>query len=293
MITLFKKTPTVEEIHAEFDNAENKILAECEKILSELQIPTQTQIERKSNLMLQLGFKNSETVKQAEELEKQRKIIENTIKISSKQAEKIKYFKQKYPLQKFITINELERICNKYNLIHAPIANYIKDVPEKNLLEIKNCKKLDQFDIGKNEYIIFVDDYYVNCPKELKNVFKNGLKIQDEFFNSELPDSRLIEYAKKFGDYKGNHNEYFYTKARFIKLDRKGYFIAAPKSHFDLKDLKKKSKFGFFKTEIISVQKDPVVFEYCTDDICRIITKWGTDDDQSYLDPSLTNEILN
>lgn len=38
---------------------------------------------------------------------------------------------------------------------------------------------------------------------------------------------------------------------------------------------------------------DPVVFEYCKNNICRIVTKWGTEDDQAYLDPLLTNEIEN
>jgi hypothetical protein len=39
--------------------------------------------------------------------------------------------------------------------------------------------------------------------------------------------------------------------------------------------------------------KDPIVFQFCKGDICRIITKWGTSDDQSYLDPLVINETMN
>lgn len=40
-----KQQFTVEQIHAEFDSGEERILAECNKILSNLNIPTETQVE--------------------------------------------------------------------------------------------------------------------------------------------------------------------------------------------------------------------------------------------------------
>lgn len=50
MITLFKKqpVPTVEQIHAEIDSAESKILDECERVLNTLNILTQSKIEKKA-----------------------------------------------------------------------------------------------------------------------------------------------------------------------------------------------------------------------------------------------------
>ena len=68
MITLFKKPATVEEIHQEFDSSEQKIIDECNKLLSECNIVTQTQVDRKSDMLKSLGFVNSETVKISEEL---------------------------------------------------------------------------------------------------------------------------------------------------------------------------------------------------------------------------------
>lgn len=64
-------------------------------------------------------------------------------------------------------------------------------------------------------------------------------------------------------------------------------------SHFDTTGLTQTSTNGFSKTVIHREVKDPVVFEFCKGGFVRIISKWGTDDDQSYLDPSLRNEIEN
>ena len=48
MLSILKKPTPVEVIHAEFDSAQDRILDECDKVLAELQIPTETQIEKKA-----------------------------------------------------------------------------------------------------------------------------------------------------------------------------------------------------------------------------------------------------
>ena len=45
-----------------------------------------------------------------------------------------------------MTQEKLDEICEKYNLIHAPVKNYIGDVPEKNLQEIANAQPLKDHD---------------------------------------------------------------------------------------------------------------------------------------------------
>jgi hypothetical protein len=307
---LLPKKVKVEQIHEEFDTAEKRILNECNKILQELNIPTETQIEKKASIMQELGFVNSETVNQAKELKQKSEEIKKVIDITSKQAESIKYFKQKYPLDKFITVSELERICEKYKLIHAPAANYIKDVPEKNVLEMKNRKILD----FEDSISIFIDDKcmktkfinefpkYFN-PQNYKLIGNYGFYI-DKYKKLEYLSESEVNYCKSnnislfseikdinqaFSIFINNQRNYLYN---YTRTDKSGLFIAAPKSHFNLKDLSKKSKYGFFNVTIHKV-KDPIAFEYCKNDICRIVTKWGTDDDQSYLDPILSNETLN
>ncbi len=71
-------------------------------------------------------------------------------------------------------------------------------------------------------------------------------------------------------------------------IGQSGLFIAAPPSHFDLKELKKKTKHGWFSiTEVVA--KDPIVFEYVRGGFVRILTKWGLEAN----DPTLVVPQLN
>jgi hypothetical protein len=308
MIKLLKPKVTVEQIHAEFDSAEERILNECDAILAQLQIPTESKIERKADMLVNLGFVNSEVVKQANSIKEKQEEIKNKIDITSLQASYIRELKVKYPKEKFITTDELERICEKYNLIHAPVANYIKDIPEKNVLEMTNCKKLYIEDKLEESFIITEVDGLLDFKKLLKILGKNNnnyeitnsdvIKAHKNYRNINNNDSILREWLfgkpadyMVFYDLKQHHNLDFRIR-EYEKIDKTGLFIAAPKSHFNLKGLNKKSKFGFFNVTVTEI-KDPVVFEYCKNNICRIITKWGTEDDQSYLDPILFDEKLN
>jgi len=297
--TILKPKVTVEQIHAEFDSAQDRILSECDRLLNELKIPTENQLERKAKLLNEIGFINSETVKQAESFFKEKEKVENIRKITKEQAELLMQFKLKYPYNKFITIDELNRICDKYNLIHAPIANYVKDVPEKNLLEIANRKPLNE-----NDRISLIFRLTITDPNntitgltadEEKTLRTTGIEIiltknEARYYHHSLLDKNEIlsrVYGKKV-KFRWN----FSGSQKVGVVDKSGLFIAAPKSHFNLNGLTNKGKFGWFKVTEIEV-KDPVVFEYCQGNLCRIITKWGTDDDQSYLDPIVQNENLN
>jgi hypothetical protein len=304
--SVFTKTPrvTVEEIHAEFDSGEERILNECQKILDELKIPTETQIEKKSKLLQEIGFVNSETVKQSESFFKRRKEIEIKKEVTRIQAETIKSLKMKYPFEKFITTEELDRICTKYGLIHAPIKNYIKDVPEKNLLEIKGSKKLHETDCPDTIYRLvgLKSDYLLEIfGKETPDFTESDMERINYKYKSSLlewfrgGDSTWSLCAVKYGvDGKPGKTVVhdLYTFKKTIVIDKRGYYIAAPPSHFDLIGLSKETKYGFFGVTEMEV-KDPVVFEFCKNGLVRIITKWGTDDDQAYLDPALTNETMN
>jgi len=302
-------------IHAEFDSAQDRILDECDQILADLKIPTETQVEKKAKMLKELGFVNSETVEQAKRLEEHNKEIKQKIDITAKQAETIKYFKQKYTFEKFITTEELDKICNKYNLIHAPVSNYIKDIPEKNVLEMRNCKKLEFqekagiFNEEKDLKTEFFNNYknYFNFPNQYEffkhNIYGAHYRISLEIVKEKVKNETISDnfFLYDPSPYRDKHrvsleqaydcyiSEEFYWGGR--QIDKSGLFIAAPKSHFNLNGLTKDSKFGFFKvTEV----KDPVVFEYCRDGIVRIISKWGVEgEDKAYLDPTLQNEILN
>lgn len=277
---MFKKV-TVEQIHAEFDSAQERILQECNKILSSLEIPKEEKLENKAQKLIELGFENSEPVKQAKSLWQKKEKIEQQIDLTRQQAEKLKYFIQKYPFEKFITVDEFEKICNKYNLVHAPVKNYIKDVPEKNVIEMQNVKQLENDEKAESLYIAY----------EVR--FRHIQRLEALWFETNIGLGKPLkfdDFIVEHGVYKTPHG--YLHLDNIQKINREGLFIAAPKSHFNLEGLEKKSKFGLFQTETFEV-KDPVVFEYCKNNIIRIITKWGTDDDKSYLDETLINSKLN
>jgi hypothetical protein len=293
MLQLFKKPKPMEVIHAEFDSAQDRILDECEKILAELKIPTETQIEKKALILKDLGFVNSEVIQQAKILKEKSQKIEQKINLTINQAKTIRYFKEKYPFEKFITIDELNRICEKYHLIYAPAQNYIKDIPEKNVLEMKNCKKLEIKDRSELNRIIVYFKFWGDATKEYKDfINSNVLDKPIPYWVDIDSESSFRKYFKSLNSNLEYIGTYYFNEIKVETVNKSGLFVAAPKSHFNLEGLDKKTEYGFFNVTIQEV-KDPVVFEYCKNDICRIITKWGTDDDQSYLDPILLNEILN
>lgn len=292
-------TISVEAIHEEFDTAQDRILDECDKMLKELEIPTETSIERKGKILKELGFINSKTVQQADKLKKDKEVIKDKISITSEQAKTIRYYKEKYPLEKFITVEELERICSKYKLIHAPVANYIEDIPEKNVLEMKNVKRLEDTDKFPTQHFLKITDFYYSVPNEVKKYFQDSICLNNyvegkkiiKYESGGISESSCQRLLKELG-YMGSYTGYLYKRTEITLVNKSGLFIAAPSSHFNLEGLSKKSKFGFFDVSVIEV-KDPIVFEYCKLGICRIISKWGTADDKSYLDSTLVNEKFN
>lgn len=222
--------------------------------------------------------------------------------------------KQKYPFEKFITLDELNRICKKYDLMYASVKYYKKDVPEKNVNDLLKMKKLHHLDQAGD--LILIENLNDSAIKMLKHMGKKNnifsleeredfLKLaldEDQWSRKHIYDSWLDNknwfvmggtwYLKKHNlfdrtDFRAEPN---YSKSKVIK--RNGYFIAAPKTHFDLSNISKETEFGFYEVRVTEI-KDPVVFEFCKNEIVRIGTKWGTPDDQSYLDPALVNEKMN
>lgn len=292
--TSVEKTYTVEQIHNEIDTAEERICGSLDSFLESLNIVSNTKITRKASLLRELGFTKNETLKtvDTEILEKQK--IED-------QYSKLLEYKQTYPLNKILTIEEFHRICKKYNLIYATADNYIKDVPEKNLLEIKNSKKLLEQHLPE-AIITLIGIRDLTLIKQLG-------KERPLFTQSEI-----IELCKKYYGYdvphwtrNANNSSWLYVTDRGINgvadcnkynynsveiKDKKGLHIAAPKTHFDLTGLSLDNEFGYAKVTKFEVL-DPIAFEHLNKGFVRILSKWGTEDDQSYLDDALVNEFEN
>lgn len=128
--TLFKhseKYPEkIQEIHKRVDMSSDKALAEARQILFDLEKKDDT----KAGRLEKLGFRNIESVK---ELQRIRKDKEKYKKIR----DSIEHYSAKYPFNKFITGEEAESVCNKYNLYIADVAFFKGFVPERNLSEME------------------------------------------------------------------------------------------------------------------------------------------------------------
>lgn len=273
-------------IHREIDEAEDKMLNDMRDFLSSINVTTEKKLKNKAELAKSLGFTSCEPVKQIEKLEKDNQSI--LVKKEEKEnvINNIKTLKHYYPLEKFITIEVFESILKKYNLVYAPSSFYIKDIPEKNLLEIQKCKMLN-FSHQLEPSYTYQFEYMTYVPKKVREWLDNLITKR------EISGDNAFRELCPF-KYKGDH---LYTSYGFkiTKISKSGYFIAAPPSHFNLEDLKneKNNKFGYFEVEEKIVSRDPIVFQFVKGDLVRIITKWGTSDDQSYLDPAIQDEKLN
>lgn len=271
---LFRSQETlVVEIHHEFDAVQDRLLSEAKAVIAKSSEPL-------ANRLAAAGFVNTPTAKQLPALVQ-----------SKEQAELIQYYQQNYPFQKFLTEQELDRICKKYNLIYAPVANYIKDVPEKNLSDIENAKPLHDAFVKSSQIA-----YKLSCNfRTQENLFKRFTKEfgKDTFTHEEavaiLAKTGRSYFTKDFAFlYSGVfYGENLLTTVVETKTELSGLFIAAPKSHFNIKDLKKSGTFGFMNITVREV-KDPIVFRYCKGGI-QVLTKWGLE----AADPLVVNALEN
>lgn len=265
----------IAEIHAEFDTAQDRLLKEAKKVLSN----GNEAVVSISDRLKAIGFTSTPTAKHGSVVKK--KLVE-----SSDEARLIEYYSKEYPFLKFLTESELDRICKKYNLVYAPSDRYTEEVPEKNITDIENAQQLKEID--REPIFTWTDIKYHNenfrgkylgkgeaealgLPKVLKGVMlSNWIEV----------DHYLVK------NYNAPVGKYLCDKATCHRQNREGVFIAAPRSHFNTQGLTKKGLgfFEVFKTEI----KDPIVFRYVRGGV-QVLTKWGLEAN----DPDLVVPKLN
>lgn len=152
---------TIEEIHAEIDTAYERILAQASEILAE------ADIDRDGSLfaLSQIGFKSANGV--SESLE-QRQKKEN----ARKEAMLVKKYFALYPFNKFITKDELARICRKYGLVIGEPGYFIGQIPEENRAEILGFRAWagDNKDKLWRSFLSIFGKKYKPNPKRIKIV---------------------------------------------------------------------------------------------------------------------------
>ena len=140
----------VEEIHDEFYTEVDKLLRYAENTTNEGDV----------SLLNRIGFVSASNHKRAQENEEK-----NALKKA------INYFSVKYPLYKFITIESVQKICDKYGLVYGDASIYTGNIPERNINEIGNFK-IDEVDFcysysdeykENHEFFLSQSEYLEQC----------------------------------------------------------------------------------------------------------------------------------
>lgn len=278
------------EIHHEFETAAEKLLEKANEIINSQPIVNESKI----NLLKSLGFN------QVKELQENSEIIK-TINLSKEQINLINYYKKEYPFNKFITEEQVQEICYKYNLICGDVSKFKGFVPEKNLKEISNfkLKKVDDDNPKIGEIYIIMDDWFLLNVKDLKNTnFEYDKKQLNYLINAYLPShdysyfgdkstrkfSNIPGWGKIFQYRNNNINDGDIKKA--IERNKKTLQICAPIKDMDITNMTIKN--GYKMKENYEDIPDPVVLQPVKKGYL-ILTAWG--DEAS--DPLIVNENFN
>lgn len=307
MFEIFKeksKVNVVQLIHEEFDSTSARLLAEAREILNRpipVFVNLENKVEQRAIRLRSLGFENAPDV--IKEYGRQQKIatIEEQMKIKTEEytrqkaaASVIETYNTRYPFLKFITEEELDRICAKFGLIYAPVSKFKGEVPEKNLIEIENAKSVITQDLASNRYFYKPTDLR-GQERILRKFFKKNPEVEIEsdavntYASHISPDRRFMyKSLKKYGIEDPMYTSFPDMPCEIRVEDRqKGLFIAATPDNFILDKGKKTSTFGYSEFSTYKYD-DPIVFRYCKDGI-QVITKWGLEAS----DPVLVNQIEN
>jgi hypothetical protein len=296
METIEKQQSIVKEIHAAVDSAADRLVTKANEFLigytkqqsyyyafiEEINRKIESirfKDEKRLEQLKSLGFTGVPEIKKLERIKaciqgeketliKKKEAIGKEIKKREQEQEEIKkehdfalYYKKEYPFLKFLREEQLDGICKKYNLVYAPVSNYIGDIPQKNLDEISRFHTVKKEDMVEQTYYARIGDKIVKYNEEIEIINAN-------IRQNNFPTPLIEIYEDK----------------------RDGLFIAANKSLFkDLESLDNKG-FGFFmKPEKVEfVNPDPIVFCYVKGGVL-IISKWGDEAN----DPELVIPKLN
>ncbi len=239
MLNIFKsKKRIIAEIHNEFDTSSERLLNESKTVIFS---------ENEDAVILEyLGFEKAQKVRKRRE-------EKAALEMSKKTAEKINYYRQHYPFNKFITEKDVEKICKKYGLVMGNVGDYIGDVPKKNIQEMNNFSLRDE---------------------DGRKVFHHWIEHTGRgYMLGKQTESGRYGYFSNFGFVEDKEQKGFHFENPPFKI------CASPKE-FNME----KRKIVGFKIEI----DDPIVLQP-VDGGYLIVTKWGLEAS----DEAVVNSIEN
>jgi hypothetical protein len=271
MITLFKKPKQdtkqiIEQIHLEFNTFGDNIMNNYTKSRSE------------NNLKFLMLEKNGFT--KTEEYQ----ILVNRMRDNDQQRDlykAIENLSMKYPLHKFISTEQAEKICQKYNLVIGPTTIFKGFVPVKNLKDIEkfrnHLKEDDKYTYtevisGRRNQFGWIENVEVLSSK----------KSYDEQEEKDRTDKKIYGYYASYMQIQKNS---------FIRRDVSELLIAAPIADMNTDDYDKDGSW-LKKKKIVYHYPDPVILfpmSYNGIKLYAVVTAWG--DEAS--DEDVVNQKMN
>lgn len=270
----------VQQIHKEFECAAEELLKEANTIISE----AATKNVDKVNRLESLGFKQANQVLELKPLLKK-------AELSKEQIELLAYYKKEYPFNKFITEEQVETICHKYNLVCGDVSRFTGFVPEKNL------RNIEKFKLKENEKNSIIVEFVLNGVSNKISVLNVETRIRNGYshlyrigeknntkWSFQQDNNNLANQGIFYGQ---DHENIFGLKDYGhlnIRIQDKKLQICAPIKDMDISGLELKEGYKLTKKHI----PDPVVLQPVKGGYL-ILTAWG--DEAS--DPLVVNEINN
>lgn len=299
-------------VHDEIDGLYLKTITAHEDLLATLNIIPASHVEGKGEKLKKLGFTNRiEQVEMYEALARKNKEIEAKAEVLEKEVRILKDFNRTYG-EKILRWEDFKQVLVKYNLVYNTAANYKMDIPEKNVDEMLDSIATEESDFITCKYAVTnvenvgitdkqyeeinnmlfnSDDYYLindfNSSSSTRVTYSRVQSIVEKVtrksINWDSPDN-WGGWEQRAGSARLTLNKY---------AIRNSLYIAAPISHFDMSGSTKIGSFSYVpnleSVPMPALDKDPIAFKFLKGNYVRIISKWGTSDDQSYLDPRLNS----
>lgn len=244
---LLEPSFTVEEIHRGFNEASDE-----DQTRSRIEIDKLPAEDPTVKLKRELGFSAAAGVHKASNADRVREM-------ALKRISTVDYYKERYPLHKFIHADNVEKLCEKYGLVFGEAYLYIGDVPMKNLKEMKAFKDLKPVREEDQVYVAIHGD-------------RHSYYGEPRYYDKET-----------YATISEQHNEWGSVRKTGI-CDH--FFICAPQKEMDMRHRRVNSRYQVVSE--VRPPDDPVVL-YRVKEGFLIVTAWGPEAS----DPQVLNEIHN
>ena len=140
MPTLAENLALIRQIHLDFYNQENQLKQDLPTLIKEQKqlVDSSASAAVKYSKLQSLGFNQSKTTQSLQKVMKDNEEYEKVLRNMEVTLKALNVFKQTYPDCKFITPNQVIKLCIKYGFVCGPVTFYTGTIPDENMHELLN-----------------------------------------------------------------------------------------------------------------------------------------------------------